>query len=392
MINYKKSDNYPYCFIIYYALNFMATAVFGVFMPIYLNSLNYSNGQVGLLLSLGSFVAFLAQPVWGIASDRAKTKNSILMFLLLTSNTIIILFRLSTSYYYIFSMMIILAFFQTPINAISDTITLEYMAGTRWKFGPIRFAGTMGYACISVLAGMMVKKNINGIFYLSFLIGLLVFFVSFSMPKIQGHQSKGNKVSIMQLFKNRELIILIFFTVSVHITLSFYNAFFSIYYKNMGADSTLLGWAIFIASVSEVFFLFKGDKIIEKLGIRNTLLGAAIIAVIRWFLLWLTTNIYIVLVMQILHGFIYIVLSYSMANYINNKVPKELKASGHNFNAVITTGLSKLVGNIGGGLLSDVIGIRQVYLWCSIIIMFSIIVFYGIFIKNVNGNKAVDNN
>lgn len=151
----------------------------------------------------------------------------------------------------------------------------------------------------------------------------------------------------------------------------------------MGADSTLLGWAIFIASVSEVFFLFKGDKIIEKLGIRNTLLGAAIIAVIRWLLLGVVSNIYIILVMQVLHGFIYIVLSYSMANYINKEVPKELKASGQTLNSVITAGFSKLIGNIGGGMLSDVIGIRQVFLLGSLIILFSIAIFYGIFIKNV---------
>ncbi|WP_010248409.1 MFS transporter [Acetivibrio cellulolyticus] len=383
MFNHKNSDRYPYCFLIYYALNFMATAVFGVFMPVYLKSLNYNNGQIGVLLALGSFVALFAQPVWGVASDRAKTKNSILMFLLFSSNAIIILFRLSTNYYYIFCLLIILAFFQTPINAISDAITLEHMAGTRWKFGPIRFAGTMGYACIAVIAGIMVKKNINGIFFLSFIIGLVVFIVSFSMPRVQGHQSKANKISIMQLFKNRELMILIFFTVTVHITLSFYNAFFSIYYKDMGADSTLLGWAIFIASVSEVFFLFKGDKIIEKLGIRNTLLGAAIIAVIRWLLLGVVSNIYIILVMQVLHGFIYIVLSYSMANYINKEVPKELKASGQTLNSVITAGFSKLIGNIGGGMLSDVIGIRQVFLLGSLIILFSIAIFYGIFIKNV---------
>ncbi len=390
MINNKNSESYPYCFPVYYALNFMATAVFGVFMPIYLKSLNYNNGQIGVLLALGSFVALIAQPIWGVASDRAKTKNSILLFLLFISNAIIILFRLSTNYYYIFAMMIILAFFQTPINAISDAITLEHMAGTRWKFGPIRFAGTMGYACISVVAGIMVKKNINGIFFLSFIIGLFVFVVSFSMPRIQGHQSKGNKISIMQLFKNRELIILVFFTVTVHITLSFYNAFFSIYYKDMGGDSTLLGWAIFIASVSEVFFLFKGDKIIEKLGIRYTLLGAAIIAVIRWLLLGFASNIYIVLIMQVMHGFIFIVLSYSMANYINKEVPKELKASGQTFNSVITSGLSKLIGNIGGGMLSDIIGIRKVFFLCSIIILFSIAVFYGIFIKNVKRNQSID--
>jgi len=49
----------------------------------------------------------------------------------------------------------------------------------------------------------------------------------------------------------------------------------------------------------------------------------------------LINNIFAVLALQILHGFIFIVLAYSMATYINNEMPPELKASGQTVNSVI---------------------------------------------------------
>jgi PPP family 3-phenylpropionic acid transporter len=180
------------------------------------------------------------------------------------------------------------------------------------------------------------------------------------------------------------------FTIGVHSTLSFYNAFFAIYYRNMGADNGLLGWSIFIASVSEVFFLLYGDKVITKFGIKRTLFSAAFIAVIRWALFAAITDIYIILILQLLHGLIFIVLAYSMSMYINNKVPDELKASGQTLNAVVSMGISKIIGNIGGGMLSDVIGIKQVFLCSSITVIVFILVFGVIFLligKNTDQYK-----
>lgn len=366
MHKYNNTQKYPYIFPVFYALIFMSLAVFSIFMPVYLDKVGYNGAQVGILTASGSIVALFSQPFWGVVSDRAKTKNSVLSLLLLLSSIIILLFRLSEGFYFILLFMIILAFFQNPTFPISDAITLEYMTPIGWKFGPVRLFGTIGYAVIAVVAGEIVKRNMNAIFVFSFAIGIVTFLASLRLPKVAGHQAAGKKVSIFELFKNRELILLMIFTVSIHGTLSFYNAFFGIYYTQMGADNALLGWAVFISAISEVFFLIWGDRVILKIGIKPTLFGAALVAVIRWLFLGFVNNVYLVLALQVLHGFIYIVLSYSMAMYINKEVPQELKASGQSLNAVITLGVSKIIGNIGGGMLSDRLGIRQVFIYCAI--------------------------
>ncbi|NLD48906.1 MAG: MFS transporter, partial [Clostridiaceae bacterium] len=300
----------------------MSLAVFGIFMPVYLDRIGYNGAQVGILTASGSIVALFSQPLWGVASDRAKTKNSVLSLLLLFSSLIILLFRLSEEFYFILLAMVMLAFFQNPTFPISDAITLEYMTPTGWKYGPVRLSGTIGYAVIAVFAGEVAKRNMNAIFIFSFAIGILTLLASLRLPKVAGHQAAGKRVSVFKLFKNRELMLLMIFTVSIHGTLSFYNAFFGIYYTQMGADNALLGWAIFLSAISEVFFLIWGDRVIRKIGIKPTLFGAGLIAVIRWLLFGFVENIYLVLALQVLHGFIFIVLSYSMAMYINREVPQ----------------------------------------------------------------------
>jgi len=86
------------------------------------------------------------------------------------------------------------------------------------------------------------KKNINAIFFICFVIGIMSLITVFRMPTVKGHQSDGNKLSILEVFKNSELVLLMGFTLVIHTTMGFYNTFFPIYYKNMGADNTILDW------------------------------------------------------------------------------------------------------------------------------------------------------
>jgi len=109
------------------------------------------------------------------------------------------------------------------------------------------------------------------------------------------------------------------FTLVIHTTMGFYNTFFPIYYKNMGADNTILGWRCLSARRVKYLPCFRRQDN-KRLGIKFTLFGAAVVAVVRWASLGLINNIFAVLALQILHGFIFIVLAYSMATYINNEM------------------------------------------------------------------------
>ena len=158
----------------------------------------------------------------------------------------------------------------------------------------------------------------------------------------------------------------------------------------MGADNRILGWATFISCISEIIFLVIGDKIIKRFGIKLTMICAAFVAVIRWLFMGIVNNVYFVLVLQFLHGFTFIVIAYSMALYINEKVRDELKASGQALNSAVGTGFTRIIGSIAGGMLSDYIGIRNVFVLSSIAVLISIIIFVPIFMT-ISKKSGVEN-
>jgi PPP family 3-phenylpropionic acid transporter len=386
----QRYERAGYYFLLVYALFYMGNAVFGTFLPIYLDHVGFSSSAVGSILALGPFVTIIAQPFWGTAADRAGTKNNVLKFLILGSAISVVLFRFSSNYFYLIAVMAIVTFFQCSISPLTDAITLEYADKTKWKFSSIRMSGTIGYAFMSILAGIYAKRNINGIFGLYFLITMTLFGTLFLIPQVKGHQSKEKKVSFLVLLRNYELVLLLVYSTILQVTLGFFYSFFGIYLKEMGGDNGLLGWAMFLSAIFEVPFLLFANRIINKLGTRNALVMSGSAMALRWTLLHFIKNPLWVLPVQMLHGLSFIVVSYSMATYINQKVPMELKASGQALFGFLSMGVARIISTLLGGYLSDLFGIRQIFLYSACLIIVSTFLFLLLFNPRVK-NRLTSN-
>lgn len=391
MNTYEQSNSRRFLigFFGLYAVTYMCNAIYNTFIPLYLDNAGFSKTATGILLSVGPLMAILVQPAWGLASDRAGTKNNILRMLLLGSAVSILLYGVSTGFLWLLFTISLFTLFQTSINPISDAITLESADKSGMKFGPIRLAGTIGYALMAVAAGEMSKHNLNIIFPLYSFFAVLGFGTVYLLPKVQGHQKENSKkMSPLALLKNRKLVVLLVFNLLFQITLSYYYSFFAIHYRNLGASNVLLGWSQLASALSELPFLLMADRILKRFGTEKVLTVAAAIAGIRWLLLYLVTDIHAIVLINMLHGANFIVFQFSMATYINRNVPKELRATGQTINGLLGLGLARIIGSVAGGAVSDLTNIRQTFLYDSVAALVTTFVFCCIFIYRSKKNVA----
>lgn len=379
MINKEQNNRYPYSFIILYAVVYMLLTIYSTFIPVYLDGIGLSKSIIGALMAVGTLVSIITQPLWGMACDRSSNMNFLLMAMFLGSAISMILYPLSTGFVFIVIITSAYATFQSSIIPVSDAMVLEYMENRRWKYGPVRMAGSIGYALMSILAGLLARHNINVIFLLYFCISMIAFINVFRLPKIRGHQSNGSKASMWGVFKSRQLVTLLAFHFVIQITFGFYYSFFPIHYVQLGADSGFLGMSMVISAFSELPFLLFADKIIKRFGINKILISSALIISIRWMLTGIVKNINLLLLVSAAHGWSFIVFSYCMATFINKNVPKELKASGQAMNALLCIGLARVIGSSIGGIISDVTGFSQVFWINSLICLIAALTFGLIF-------------
>ncbi len=375
---------------LFYVFIYAGNAVYGTFLPVYFQDIGFNAVQIGTLLSLGPFVALLAQPIWGTLSDRAKTKNYIVYIMLIGCMVALLLYPISVQYTYLLLMICLFTFFQTSIFALSDTITLEVLDRAQLQnFGIIRMGGTIGFAAMSLIFGLIARDHLGHLFsvYLAILIICLLLFTRF--PVVAGHQSGGRKVSIIVLFRHRRLMLYMSFNFIVQITLGFYYAFFPMYFKELGGDTLLLGWSMVISSISEVPFLLFSNKIAQRVRVPVLLLVAGVASALRWYFFSILDGPMWVLPVQMLHGLIFIVLAVTMATYINREVPKELKASGQTFNGLLNLGVTRIIGSFFGGIAIAQFGLQEVFLFNSIATAVCVAIFGLLFWRLSPSRKAV---
>ncbi|MFD2116583.1 MFS transporter [Paenibacillus yanchengensis] len=369
-------------FFLFYIFVYGGQAIYNTFLPLYFDDIGFSTIQIGMILSIGPFVAMLAQPLWGMLSDRSTSKNKVLYILLAGTGFAMLIFPLSTSYSYVLFTICLFTLFQTSIFAISDTITLESLDKMRvGSFGHIRMGGTFGFAVMSITFGFIAKNNLTAMFPIYALLMIVCLFLVYKFPNIAGHRTKGSKISFLTLFQNKKLMIFLGFNFILQITLGFYYSFFPIYFRELGGDSSLLGWSMVISSLSEVPFLLYADRIFRRVKIQTILLLSAVATCLRWLLFYWVETPLAALPIQLLHGAMFIVLTVTMATYINKEVPKELKASGQTFNGLLNLGVARIIGSLAGGAATAAVGYRQVFLynaWISIIstILFASLLLY----------------
>jgi PPP family 3-phenylpropionic acid transporter len=355
---------------------YMGNAVYGTFIPVYLHSVKFTPEQIGTLLSLGPMVAMLGQPVWGALGDRAKTKNGVLRCLLIGSGVSILFFPVSDRFLYLLVLICVFAFFQTSIFAISDAITLEELdRHPSWSFGLIRLGGTVGFAAMSLAFGLAAKAHIGSMFPVYAGTTAAALLLLWRFPPVAGHPANVPGKRFRELFKNGTLMLYLGINFVIQITLGYYYAFFPIYFKEMGGDSSLLGWSMVISSLSELPFLLLSGKIFKRVPIAAVLLVAASASSVRWFLCAAIGSPVWLLPVQALHGLIFIVLSVTLATFINREVPSEWKASGQTLNGLLSLGAARIIGSFLGGIMSSAYGMRQVFYYNSMVSLGCVIVF-----------------
>ncbi|AGC68042.1 major facilitator transporter [Thermoclostridium stercorarium subsp. stercorarium DSM 8532] len=383
------ASKFPTRFFLLYILYYSGQAVYSVYFNLYLSGIGFSNTMIGLLVSLSTLLLLIAQPFWGLMSDRAKYKNTVLTMLFLFSGLSALMYYFSTGYLYVIIISLFFTAFYSAVSPLQDNLTLEYLENKKWDFGKIRMGGTLGYSVAAVLSGIMLKGRYSNIFWIVSLFLLLCFALMFTIPSVPGGRRKNERVPVGCILKNKTLMCLIGFNLSYSLGLSFFYTYYPIYFESINGNSSYTGILIFTCAIAEIPFMMIIDKILKKFGMIKLLISAAAVSGIRWLLMYFLTNPVLIILANLMHGFSFTCFTYSILTYINVNTPKSLKATAQTLNSMVSAFFSKVVFGILGGVASDIFGINKIMLVSSVITFIATFIFGSLLIKLGEKNEAV---
>ncbi|MCB2214102.1 MFS transporter [bacterium] len=339
---------------------YLISGVIEPFIAAYLYHRAFGGVQIGIMLGTLPLALMVFQPIWSYLSDILHARRILLLIACLGAGVSLVGLGLVDSFFATFLLGLVLVFFRSPVVAITNAITLDYLekVSSIEDFSLIRLWGSVSFAISSFILGSYVlEQNLNifpwlaaGLFFIQAAISLL-------LPKEAKAVRFSGLKGIRLAENNTPLIWFLVAIVFIGATASISINYQTIYLQSLNTEAWLIGLIIGLQALLEVPFMLIAPAVIKRVGMEKLILLGALLLPIRWISYIFIDNPYWVIPTQLLHGITTVCLIVVGAAFIDTQVAKQWRATGQ---GLYTTAMFSVGASLGQYLAGSVYQAYQI--------------------------------
>nr|WP_258168635.1 MFS transporter [Paenibacillus sp. AR247] len=345
---------------------FALLAIFIPFLPVYFDEQGLSPSQIGFIVGTGGFITIVAQPLWGMISDRTKTIRKVLLLLLVCAiMTGFVLYHTGT-----YSLIILFAmltyFFLMPVDPLTESLNFRVAESAGISYGSLRTYGALGYAVMSLFAGyFMTSYGAHSLAYLFGAIGLVSFVITLFMPDAPVSGKPVTLSSLKHFLSSRETLLFLILVFISSIPARMNDTYLGVYIKELGGTASLVGQAWFLAAGSEIVVFALSFWWLRKGSELMLIAFSGFFYFIRFFVSAWIEDPHLLAYLQLLQLLTFPVFYSAAIQYLYRIVPVEWRATGQTVLALLFFGVSGIIASFAGGALYEAFGGRTLFLTIS---------------------------
>ena len=157
------------------AIIYIASGFYTPFLSAYYAQKGIDAEKIGILLMIGPCVVLLIQRFWAKISDRTGKRKEVLLVAIVGSGFSMLLYYLGNSFLCMFFATVVVTSFTTAVIPLSDAILIARSLKEGYSYSIIRLGGTLGYAVMTICAGMYLKTRPQMQFVFAFFAYMILF-------------------------------------------------------------------------------------------------------------------------------------------------------------------------------------------------------------------------
>lgn len=384
--NRSSSEPGPGSLNPYAMLQFFSWATISCFNPyvtVTLTDRGLNNSGIGLILTLNALVSIVAQPAWGLISDRIHSIRKVFIICLAGSSLAIMLIPRAQSFSQLIVLYPLVLFFLSPVAPLLDVWT--YQGGSLRpgsSYGSLRLWGSLGFALYLIPLGRMVTlTGLNVTSYSFVFLAVVSVLISLTLPAVQQKQispvmqpSTGS-LKISALLGQKAYLSYLFVIFLAFISIQPMFGFQARLMLEVGGNQELYMWTMALAALSEIPVFIWSKRLISRFRPASLIIISFAVFIIRMVIYSAVTEPWHIILTSLIHGFSYALFLVATVSYIDNLAPQGMKSTALTIASAIYIGLSGMVGNTITGRLMDSIGIRPVYLLGALATTLALVLF-----------------
>ena len=346
------------------------------YLTLYYQSLGLPGERIGFLAALPPLITFLSAPFFGMLTDI--THRPRLLLSISVASVVLTIFSLTQAegFWALVLIVAFYAFFFAPILPILDRSVLDTLGDPRDEYGKQRLWGAVGWGVIAPIAGALVTRGgLHWTFYLSAVLSPVLLLIIQRIP-VTGFQARQSIIKGLKILLGNGVVV-IFFLVALGsgVGSALIHHYLFVYLDSLGGNSMLMGWALTMATFSELFILYFSNHLLRWQGARRLLMFSLAALAFRFFAYALVDAPEWALLIQLLHGPTFAASWVAGVAYVAEIAPPGLANTLQGLYTGFVMGLGSALGGFLGGILYGGLGFQLMFVaaglgMCVLVLLF----------------------
>lgn len=377
----RSNKNILFTFIFIYLLFMTSRAIFTPYVTVYLQEKGFATEKIGFITGANSLVLIIAQPFWGIITDKLRSSKYTLVICLMLQAAFSLALVHCNTFLTVAACFCMYGFFSSPEGPLLDTWCLSNLKkiGRNNAVGRMKFAGCFGYALVSILSGYVITSydtaKILPVFsVILFCIGSFLLLVRID-SRTEKKQPAG-KTEFKKILKDSRFLLFLVIIFLMQIPHRAAYTFYPVLISSLGGDKAFVGYTSAVMFVSEGIIMFCSQKLLSRFRAVDIVMLSGVFFTIWQILYVIVGQPWQVAAIAILDGPSYALFTIGILYYLDEIAPVDMKATYQTVTYAVYFGLSGIAGNSMGGWMIEKYGFKNMYVIGAIIIVVSILCLY----------------
>ena len=360
----------------FYFLYYAALAYLAPFIVLFYQQNQFNGPQIALLTGIPPLITLFAGPFWtNVADSKRKHRQVMSLGIAVAIGSVLLLQNMSIFVLALIT-VIVFYFFFSPVASLSDSATIAMLGADKAMYGRVRIGGTIGWGLFALIAGAMINNyGLKLAFWGFAFFSLINLFIAqkLTYDEATGHGSlSGGGVRFFLTSRRWQLFLVSSFLGGLG---AFSVAsFLAPYMAGLGANESQIGFAIMIATLTELPVFFFGNRLLRRFAAQKLFSFSLLLMGVRSLCYALVNTTSAVIVVQIFGGLIFPAMWLAGVAYADEHAPAGLKSTAQGLFGAMSFGFGAAVGGFLGGLLLESVGGRGMYLVFGFIILGGLVV------------------
>jgi len=369
----------------FYFLYYAAGAALTPFIALYYQRLGLTGRQIGLLVGLPALITLFSAFIWGAFADATRQHKRVLLTAILGVALAVLLLSLARSFHILILLVTLYAFLSAPIMPLADNAVMDLLAERRNQYGKLRLWGAVGWGVAAPIVGLLTDAaGLRWIFYAYILLMLCNLALASRLPVSRGALGQPIWRGLRSLLMDRRWILFLVPVFIGSVSRAVTENFLFLYLEDLGADQTLMGFSLAVASVSELPIYFFSAYLLDRWGAKGLLAFSLLACVVRAAAFAAIGTPGLALPIQLLHGACFSAMQVAGVSYADALAPPGIGATAQGVFHGVIIGLATVFGALIGGALYQDLGGAVMFRWVSLIALVGLLVFALANIRSVS--------